>query len=100
MHTRDTDVMASSKDRALRYCCVIFALLQFACGRDDRKTTCFAPQQNLEIAYSPGAAGCECKSASDKSVCIRDRDGRDVALVCSDDRWIAVEDGPCLPTGP
>jgi len=54
---------------------------------------CFSPTQNLGIAYQPGAIGCACNSVTDASVCVQG-----VALVCSSNVWIAVEDGPCMPT--
>jgi len=56
---------------------------------------CFSPTQNLERAYDSAAVGCDCEPGS-LSVCRADRTGRRVALVCLDNqRWAAVEDGPC-----
>jgi len=57
---------------------------------------CFSPQKNIDQAYS-GGEGCHCDPAADSGACVEDSTGRGVALVCSDDRWQAVEDGPCEP---
>jgi hypothetical protein len=60
-------------------------------GARDAGSSCFSPTQNVEHAYDPSARGCACDSARDQGVCV----GR-AALVCMDDnRWSAVEDGPC-----
>jgi hypothetical protein len=74
---------------------VSWALLAVACGADvdnpDTKT-CFSPAQNADAAYQSGAHGCACDAATDEDVCV---DG--AALVCTGQRWTAVEDGPCWP---
>lgn len=51
---------------------------------------CYAPDQNLDLAYSGTISGCPC--SDEGSICILP-----VALVCSNDAWQAVEDGPCSP---
>jgi len=71
----------------------LFCLL--ACDDESTDNTCFSPTQNLETAYTTGAIGCGCKSGTDKGVCVPDKTDRLVALVCEQNRWIAVEDGPC-----
>jgi hypothetical protein len=60
---------------------------------------CYSPTQNLEAAYTAGAVGCACGEA-DADVCASTPDGRQVALMCSDGKWIAAEDGPCEPRHP
>jgi hypothetical protein len=50
---------------------------------------CFSPGQNLGTVNDPGAFGCKC-SPSAPGFCVGG-----VALVCTDGRWQAVEDGPC-----
>lgn len=61
-------------------------------------TTCFSPNQQLDMAYTAGAQGCDCELGS-SGVCVPDATGRRVALLCEEDgRWHAVEDGPCAPT--
>ena len=59
--------------------------------------SCFSPNQNIDIAYTSGAVGCACRADVDKEVCLPDRSGRLVALICDarKQRWISVEDGPC-----
>jgi len=52
---------------------------------------CYSPNQNLGIAYDPGAQGCPCEE-SDMDQCISG-----VALICEQGSWRAVEDGPCMP---
>lgn len=54
--------------------------------------TCFSPTQNLNTAYDSGSEGCPC-SDQDHARCV---DG--VALICEEERWQAVEDGPCAPS--
>lgn len=61
---------------------------------------CYSPSQNLESAYAPGggkraARGCPCVKGRDKDVCVTDGTGRRVALVCGNQGWMSVEDGPC-----
>ncbi len=60
---------------------------------------CYSPTQNLDWAYDDGAEGCACDEGS-AGQCVADSQGRNVALVCEDGRWLAVEDGPCSPPGP
>lgn len=50
---------------------------------------CYSPGQNLDHAYDTGAIGCRCATGS-PGFCVNG-----VALVCTDGRWQAVEDGPC-----
>jgi hypothetical protein len=57
--------------------------------------SCFSPTQNLEQAYDMGAVGCPC-SALDEDVCVSDSNNRDVALICDEGVWQAVQDGPCM----
>lgn len=66
-------------------------------GNGPAADRCVSPAQNLETAYDAGAVGCACRSGVDRSVCVTDKNGRNVALVCENDRWTAVEDGPCAP---
>lgn len=49
---------------------------------------CYSPAQPA-AAYDEGAIGCECEDPA-KQACVQG-----VALVCSEARWDAVEDGPC-----
>jgi len=63
-------------------------------GRVTADENCYSPEQNLEIAYEANAQGCTC-GPSDPDICRLDQEGREVALVCNDDHWEAVEDGPC-----
>jgi hypothetical protein len=74
------------------------ALGLHACANDPEG--CFAPGKNLDRAYEAGAVGCSCDSGDDGAVCVKDSEGRSVALMCESDRWIAVEDGPCTPFPP
>jgi hypothetical protein len=57
--------------------------------------SCFAPNRNLDMAYTRDAVGCACRPEVDKDVCVPDSTGRLVALICKQGRWISVEDGPC-----
>ncbi len=57
---------------------------------------CFSPTQNLDTAYAPDARGCDCPILR-QSICVGG-----AALFCSEypndatqQRWAAVEDGPC-----
>ncbi len=60
-------------------------------------SACFSPTQNLETAYRQNSTGCACASGIDSDFCLPDKNGRNVALICENNRWIAVEDGPCMP---
>ena len=71
--------------------------IAFACEDDNASTNCYSPSQNLEMAYEDGAQGCACDVQNDQDVCIKDKSGREVALICENGKWIAVEDGPCMP---
>jgi Kazal-type serine protease inhibitor domain len=62
--------------------------------KDAGPSECYSPTSHLELAYDDDAIGCACR-ASDDAICI---DG--VALICTDGRWQAVEDGPCQPEPP
>lgn len=67
-----------------------------SCNQDDSvNTACFSPTQNLEIANDVDAEGCDCNSEIDEDICV---DG--VALVCEEDQWQSVEDGPCFNLQP
>ena len=71
-------------------------VLATACGSETTEDdACFAPDRNLDSAYTRGAVGCDCRPEVDKPVCVPDRTGRLVALICEGKKWIAVEDGPC-----
>ncbi len=66
-------------------------------GAADDPPSCFAPDRNVEQAYTPGSQGCSCEGCPE-GACVRtERDGRpwDVALDCVDGQWQGVEDGPC-----
>jgi hypothetical protein len=54
---------------------------------------CYSPSQNVDVAYDAGAVGCVCNSAP--SQCVTDSTGRKVGLVCTNNAWQAVNDGPC-----
>ena len=62
---------------------------------DDANDVCFSPTQNIDIAYKEGSIGCSCDKNVDEDICV---DG--AALMCKVDRWVAVEDGPCMPLPP
>lgn len=65
------------------------------CDDDD----CYSPTQNLDRAYEEGSHGCGCAAGS-APVCVRDSSKKMVGLVCEGGRWVAVEDGPCMPAFP
>jgi len=44
---------------------------------------------------NPGSVGCDCDSENDANICVQDEKGSNVALICSDKKWIVVDDGPC-----
>jgi hypothetical protein len=69
-------------------------LLAASCGTEEK---CYSPHQNLDLAYSDGAVGCACDPERDEPVCANDGQ-RKIGLVCDNDRWKAVEDGPCMPS--
>lgn len=75
----------------------VFLLLPLliSCSNDDNDLNCFSPTQNLESACEVNSVGCDCNSAVDEGVCVMDKNGQFVALICSEDKWTAVEDGPC-----
>ena len=69
-----------------------------SCSEDDESSlNCFSPTQNLTNAYETDSIGCDCDSENDTDICMPDENGRSVALICSENKWIAVEDGPCSP---
>ncbi len=74
-------------------------MLVAGCGGTDAEGDCYSPTQNLTRAYEDGAVGCACTEGEDEGVCVSEAPGsnRKVALVCSQGRWQAVEDGPCAP---
>jgi hypothetical protein len=53
------------------------------------QSSCYSPAQNLAHVNEPDAVGCRCSSSA-PGFCVGS-----VALVCTDGRWQAVEDGPC-----
>ena len=69
----------------------------YSCSDDDDNSNsdCFSPTQNLINAYDEGFVGCDCDSENDIDICVQDSNGRNVALICSENKWAAVEDGPC-----
>ena len=72
----------------------------FSCtGSELPDRACYSPTRNLDQAYDPEAVGCRCGRGSE-SVCVADSTGAEVALVCDEGRWQAVEDGPCAPRAP
>lgn len=74
----------------------ISALFLNSCSEDDdNNSNCFSPIQNLTSAYESDSIGCDCDSQNDIDICVQDENGRNVALICSENKWIAVEDGPC-----
>jgi hypothetical protein len=56
---------------------------------------CYSPTMNLATAYEPSAKGCACDADQDADICVKN-----VALICENGTWQAVEDGPCAPQGP
>ncbi len=60
--------------------------------------TCYSPEQNLEHAYDDDAFGCACEAEEDvcASYLAEDLREHEVALICIDGYWEAVEDGPCM----
>ena len=56
-------------------------------------TACFSPTQNVSNIKPGASGGCACNPASDASVCVQG-----VGLICETNAWIAVYDGPCMPT--
>ena len=84
----------------MKKCSIGLALLfiiTYSCKKDEIKSNCYSPYQNLEFAYLSGAEGCSCNEQSDSDTCVTDNDGRNVALICINGKWEAVEDGPCWP---
>lgn len=69
------------------------------CVGSELRDSCYAPSDNLDLAYEPGAVGCACKPQS-APACVADSAGREVALVCEHGHWQSVEDGPCAPPAP
>ncbi|WP_339727680.1 hypothetical protein [Maribacter stanieri] len=65
--------------------------------QNENNSKCFSPTQNLSNAYEPGSVGCDCDSENDANICVQDEKGSNVALICSEKKWIVVEDGPCNP---
>jgi hypothetical protein len=51
---------------------------------------CYSPTQNTSTAYQSGSHGCPCDPTAAQGVCIGG-----TALVCSNGKWAAVQDGPC-----
>jgi hypothetical protein len=61
------------------------------CG-DSGSEACHSPSSNLSSADKPGALGCACNPSVDQDVCIQGK-----GLMCTNGRWQAVIDGPCMP---
>ena len=74
---------------------VLIISFLFSCSNDDDNSNCFSPTQNLTSEYEDDAIGCDCDSENDIDVCEQDENGRNVALICFQNQWRAVEDGPC-----
>jgi len=73
--------------------CLVFMV---SCDPDDsNNSNCFSPTQNLDIANTSNAIGCDCNSEIDEDVCVNG-----VALICEENTWITVEDGPCFNPEP
>jgi hypothetical protein len=71
-----------------------------ALGCSSSSTDCFGPGQELETAYEPGTVGCACNSATDKPECLQDSFGQNVALVCTNNAWQAIQSASCPRTTP
>jgi hypothetical protein len=71
-------------------------------GRDASgvPSSCFSPTQNIDFAHDPSAVGCACDSENDGGACVQDPSGVAVALSCTDNHWVAVEDAVCNPRPP
>jgi hypothetical protein len=72
---------------------VVISVQIMGCIKDFGEDECFSPTKNLGSANVGSSNGCKCNSKTDASVCANGG----VALVCEDDRWISVIDGPCSP---
>jgi hypothetical protein len=83
--------------RTLTLACFSLVGLVSCLGCGDEDKSCFSPAQNLDTAYTDGAMGCGCVAGTDRDICVPDRTGLRVALVCENGRWHAVMDGPCMP---
>lgn len=59
--------------------------------RDGDVPACYSPA-NLASAPGIGAKGCTCRTGVDQPVC-----ANGVGLICENDHWLAVKDGPCMP---
>lgn len=96
MRNRDMNVRSGSLSRLLAAFAIAGAVATYGCGSEG-SSQCFSPSGNLETAYTAGSVGCSCETGKDKDVCVADKNGRGVALICQSNRWIAVQDGPCAP---
>jgi hypothetical protein len=63
------------------------------------RSSCYSPEQNLDTAYELGALGCPCNPDTEFGTCRTSEQGNEVALVCSNGNWEAVEDGRCAQNG-
>ncbi len=79
---------------------ILFSISCYDEANNNDNTVCYSPNQNLDIAYDVGARGCVCYEANDNPVCLQDGSGRNVALICENNIWQAVEGGPCIPLPP
>lgn len=87
----------SSEGRGVALVCEDGAWQAVEDGACYEPVRCYSPTQNLETVTSPNAVGCGCDPAVDEDICVRDNPSRAVALICENDRWQHVQDGPCLP---
>ena len=62
-------------------------------GSTTTASACFSPTQHLEMIKPMASGGCPCNPATDASVCIQG-----TGLICSNNYWMAVWDGPCMPS--
>ncbi len=78
--------------------CMIAGACQDKKSKESEATVlCYSPTQNLDQAYIENSIGCECADGT-PGVCKSQSEtglDRNVALVCSEGKWAAVQDGPC-----
>lgn len=89
------------RHKSKRVLLALFVSLAGGCSGEELtlpgEDACFSPSQSPELALTRPDAGCPC--GGDAAVCVSvEHQGRpwNVALVCVDERWRSVEDGPCL----
>lgn len=81
----------------MRKAVLLTSFFFIACGKPTADL-CYSPKQNLATAYESGSEGCPCDPAREQATCATyDEAGRphQVALLCVNGRWAAVNDGPC-----